>query len=430
MAEAPERLLLTTSLWGLAAAVVLAVLGVAFDPARTGLDLWHAHGIVVLFAFLWPMAVFVQLHFLRTLLGRTPAPARIRVLAALMSAGAAVAGAAAVAGTGTVLDWGYRAGLLLLLAAAGMLTGTMLRLLPRRSHSVVDVQRDPLTKGDDACFTQLRFAHFMLPLGVLGLVLAGPWWTPAPTAFLGAAGVAGFHLLLAGYVLLSLYGIAHLAVPRLSGIPAIAAGAIKGELHTTLLGLVGLVAGFLTAPYAPGVGRGLVGGLGFFVFVGAFTFMGVLGANIMKNKSRTQRVTPEFVYVPWTFAGIFWLLSGVLMGMLLPAAQAAGTRLPFAYSALRFLHIHSALDGGAMILLLGFLTRLLPREAGVAPPSFQALKLPFYGLNAALVLLAAGELAGDLHGWLFWLGSLLTGLALAAWFFVLAGHVKGRRHAA
>ena len=39
-------------------------------------------------------------------------------------------------------------------------------------------------------------------------------------------------------------------------------------------------------------------------FLGTFTFMGVLGANIMKNKSQTQRVTPQFAYIPWTFAGV------------------------------------------------------------------------------------------------------------------------------
>ncbi|MGB1697165.1 MAG: hypothetical protein ACPHK8_02055, partial [Thermoplasmatota archaeon] len=82
--------------------------------------------------------------------------------------------------------------------------------------------------------------------------------------------VAGIHELLIGFGLVSMYSLGHLWVPRLSGIPAIAAGAIKGELHTTMLGIAGVTLGFLT------------GHIGFFlafapfVFIGFFTYMGVL----------------------------------------------------------------------------------------------------------------------------------------------------------
>ncbi|MHB8632336.1 MAG: hypothetical protein ACYDBQ_00015 [Thermoplasmatota archaeon] len=404
-----ERGLLTGSLAGLAVACLLATAGLWWGGGLT-----EAHALVVLFGFLIPFGVWLQLHMVRRIAGLTLPAGAVRRTLILGGAGTVVVAASALT-SGALVAWGYRAGMGLLLVAAGMHTGAMLRMLPKKS--IVDVARDPLTKGDDACMKLLRFSHFFLALSLLGLLVAGPWWQQGwHPAFSEALFLASLHLLLVGYGLLSLYGVSHLVVPRLSGVPAIAAGAIKGELHTTLLGIVGLVAGLLWEPWNPGVGRALMVGLGFFVFVGAFTFMGVLGANIMKNKSATQRVTREFAYVPWTFAGVFWLLSGVLAGLLLPAAKA---KIPTYEANLTFLHAHTLLMGGFTLIALGFLTRLWPSMRGREAPLFSRMRWPFYGLNAGLALLLWGDFEGGVAGLPMRAGALVTLVALAGWFFIL-----------
>ncbi len=231
---------------------------------------------------------------------------------------------------------------------------------------------EPLAKGDGACFKQIVFAHRFLALGGLftvatfGLATADSLWHPR---FL----LASLHILLIGHVLLSTYAVTHLWIPRFSGVPATAAGAIKGELHTTLLGLSGLVLGFLLQS------RGLIAGLGFFVFVGFFTYMGVLGANMMKNKSKTQRVTPEFIYIPFVFTAIFWLICAVLMGLFLNAVpNELAPRLP----ALQHAHWNAALVGGVLQMFMGLATRMVE-----APLRFQgALRLSFFAFNGGVAL--------------------------------------------
>lgn len=396
------RPLATVALAGLALAAVVAVVG----PLLGGPD-WpwaNAHGTLALYGFFLPAFAAFTAQALGSILGRPVDGRKARVAASLW-----IAGAVALAFVQMVLPGTLQAvGAVVLVGAAGMTTGLMLKALPKRRESVVDVARDPLTKGDDACATQLRFAQFFLAPGVvlslLPVAVAGLW--PAVGFRL-----AGIHLL-AAHVLVSSYGLAHLWVPRLSGVPAIAAGAIKGELHSTLLAVVLLTFGFLFDV------RGLLIAGGAFAFLGAFTFMGVIGANIMRNKSKTQRVTPEFTYIPWAFTAVFWLLSGVLLGIFLnvvPAAYAGSA------AALRFTHVHIALLGGAGQLLLALAWRILPAARGATPPPFRGLaKLGFYAFNAGLVALLAGRFQADAG--LLASGAALVVLGLAASFFILARH--------
>ncbi|MCA1819096.1 MAG: hypothetical protein LC620_03435 [Halobacteriales archaeon] len=400
-----------TALAGLAVAIAFAAVGLTTLPGH-----WFAaHGLVVLFAFLLPALESLNLHALDKLLGRPVEARKQRVASTLLLAGsAALAVGAWVGGPALLAHILLLLGSLAVTAAAGMLTGAVLRVAPRRGESVVDLARDPLTKGDDACATQVRFAHFFLPLGVLGTALTGPAWGWG--AWSGPVHLAGTHLLLVGYALVSVYALSHFWVPRLSGVPAIAAGAIKGELHSTLLGIVLLVAGFLLR-LAPGLhalstGLLIVGGVA--AFVGTFTFMGVLGANIMRNKSPTQRVTPEFTYIPWTFAGVFWLIAGVLLGIFLNAVPAL---LAPQAGALRFTHVHAILLGGAAQLFLGYLLRILPRDAGRPPPPFRSGRWGFYSWNLGTALLLGGSLAAA-PSWMA-AGTLLVGVGLAAWFKTL-----------
>jgi hypothetical protein len=406
----------TASLAGLALAVVAAVLDVV--PRFGIFALIQAHEALALFAFLVPAIAALAVHSIEAILDRPVAARRIQRLALMWSIGGLVLGLSAACGTGMACKAGLGLGPFLLLGSAGMTTGTLLSLLPKRKESVVDVARDPLTKGDDASVAHLRFAQFFLPLGVLLTAAFGPWWAWEPT-WADRTYLAGVHLL-GVHVLVSCYGLAHLWVPRLSGVPAIAAGAIKGELHSTLLGLLFLLFGF-------GFGiRGLIIAGGAFAFLGAFTFMGVIGANIMRNKSKTQRVTAEFSYIPWAFTAVFWLISGVLLGIFLnviPDVYASNV------AALRFTHVHIALLGGAAQVLLALAWRIVPASRGVGPPPFSTGRWGFWGLNLGLALLIVGRFREDFLPVTYLAGVVLVTLGLAASFMTLArhGHVPRAR---
>lgn len=408
------RSLLAASLASLAAALAL---GIVAPHAPGGLDageLAQAHLALAVFGTLLPALAAGHAHGLAVLHGR-PADGRRARLAAWLWAG----GAVLLALTRVLIEAPARRPLLgvaalALLAAAVLTMLLLLRALPRRRESVVDVAKDPLTKGDDAALTQARFAQFFLVPAVAVAALAGPWWDWAgpwaPRTWL-----AGLHLLLAGHALVSCYSITHLWVPRLSRVPAIAAGAIKGELHSSLLGLLLLAAGFLAAS------KGLLIAGGACLFLGAFTWMGVLGANIMRNKSRTQRVTPEFTYIPWVFTGVFWLVCGVLLGIFLNAVPDS-----FAHksAALRFTHAHAILLGGFVQVGLGLAMRLVPMARGAPPLPFHEGKYGFYALNLGLALLLAGALGPGLDGRLALWGGALAFLGVAVAFLSLARHGK------
>ncbi len=407
---APARTLILLALGNLLAGILMAVAGTL---GIGGLAWFGAHEALLLFGFLLPAFLAVIVYYVAELGPRVPDGVKVVRIGWILAAGAWLLAVARLAGAadGSAL---LLPGWLALVAAGGMQTGVMLKALPSRGESVVDVDRDPLTKGDDACFTQLRFAHFFLPLGLLGLALGhAPWLA---TSAMGAGiRLAGGHALLAGFGLFATYGVSHLVVPRYSGVPAIAAGAIKGELHSGLLGLVGLMAGFLVGANTP-VGRGLVVGLGPFLFISFFTFMGVLGANIMRNKSKTQRVTREFVYVPWTFTGVFWLICGVLLGIFLGFAPQA---LPDFVPELRFVHVHIALLGGMAQLLLGFALRWLPAWTNQQPPLFQASRGAFFLFNGGFTALLIGRLAGSVDAVLW------GGVATAAGVVLLLASLRG-----
>ncbi len=414
------RPLLAGSLWGLAAGTTLAVVGMAAASLHHPLPRWSgAHSWILIGGFLMPALAFLQFRLLERYLGLSMHPDDARMLAGLYGTGAALIALGQLLPTALppILPFAV-AGFsgFLLLAGTGMAQLLMMRrLLPHAS--VVDLAKDPMSKGDDACLLQLRLAHMFLPIGLLFLAVSyGPGLTDwgfgtdqlnaGVQVFLTGLRLAGLHLVLAGYGLLATYGLSHIVVPRLSGVPAIAAGAIKGELHSSLLGFVLLAAGFLSRGTPASTGLLIAGGV--FVFFGAFVFMGVLGANIMKNKSKTQRVTPEFAYVPWTFAGVFWIVAGVLLGIFLNAVPALfADRLP----ALRFAHIHGILFGGFGLLFMGYATRALPQD----PVPFSRTKWAFYATNLGLLVMIVGNIQQGIDSTASRAG-LLCALGVAAWF--------------
>lgn len=388
-----------------AAALALAL---AATFARGGWAGWgwgRAHAdLAVLGALVPAYLAFLQHAWARFFPGEPPGRRLERAIAFLVAGAAGLAAAHLLRPEWDTRVLGVVAGLVV--AAGGVLAvPAVLPRLPARGATLVRAE-EPLTKGDDACAKQLRFSMFFLPLG-LALLAAAEWPTGAWQARLRGAGV---HVLLAGHALLAVYATSHLWVPRFSGVPAIAAGAIKGELHSTLGGVTFLLAGFLTRGVWGGSTGLLVAGGGF-LFLGVFTFMGVLGANIMKNKSRTQRVTPEFSYIPWMFAGVFWLLSGILLGLFLNAVPEPLEHLA---PSLRLVHLHAALFGGAAQVLVALLVRALPMEAGAGPPPFGRSRLAFLGWNAGLAAMVVGALGAGTGGAAFAAGSVVAALSAVA----------------
>ncbi len=383
-----------TSLISLAIGLLLLVGGL------TGLNpdwAWYsAHGIVLMLGTV--MAGLAGLHaYTLPALARTSFPERPVAIAAKLWLAGTLAIAFAVL---LPMEWTRFVGWLgtaVFAAGATIWSIQVMKHAPKKG--LVDMETDKLTKGDDACLKHVHFAHRFLPIGAIlllpALIVGGLWGDRIYDA--------AIHIIVVGYGLLSIYGLSHLWVPRLSGIPAIAAGAIKGELHTSLLGIVGITAGFIIGVDTP-VGQGFLVGLGPMVFLGFFVWMGVLGANIMKNKSPTNSVRPEFVYIPWTFSAVFWLVAAVLMGIFLNVLPDSMQEI---YGSLRFTHLHVGLLGGAVQLLLGLMTRLIPMHGGRPPPRFgSAMKGSFYLLNLGLSFAAFGRFGGVDDPW------LLIGLAV------------------
>lgn len=396
--------LITAASVGFVAGILLLVGGFV-DGA---LQWFPAHGAVMLVGTLLPALAALHVVSLDRLAGVSlPSPV-VRHATAGLLVGALLLGVGHLLQPSGLFAGLAFAGLVVAALAMTRLALVVLSAVPRHATD----PETPITKGDDASWKHVRFAHIFLLLGLLLLLIA---YAPGAVTVSWLAGVraAGIHVLLVGYGLLSVYGLGHLWVPRLSGVPAIAVGAIKGELHSTLLGLVGLIIGFLT-----GI-QGFLVGLGPFVFLGFFTYMGVLGANIMRNKSKTQRVTPEFVYVPWVFSAVFWLISGVLMGIFLNVVPDALAHLQ---GSLRWLHVHVALLGGVLQLLLGLATRI----ASDPPPHFQgAMKGAFYGFNGGLVVAGAGHLAAGPQSPAVLVGAAMVLLSLLLFVQAMGGFFRG-----
>ncbi len=368
---------------------------------------WRAHSELALWGLLLPLLWGLQHHAAWRFLGRGVDASTQRSQAAIAGTGAVLVTVGTLLQPSGLFAVAAMVGAVAITVAAILQTKHLLPVLPKRKESVVDVAQDPLTKGDDACFAQLRFSLFLLPVGMLlwlatwwpGIANGAVWWPRLHAA--------GLHMVLAGHGLFTVYALAHLWVPRFSGVPAIAAGAIKGELHSGLLGVTGITLAFLLpAPWS----RGVLVGLGPFLFLSFFTFMGVIGANIMRNKSQTHRVTPVFAYVPWTFTAVWWLVAAVLLGLFLAIVPDA---LIEWMPRLRLVHIHMALLGGVIQMAIALMLRALPEAAGAAPPPFSRHKAAFLLFNGGFSVLLLAWLAGLEVAWqLGGSAAMAVGLAL------------------
>jgi hypothetical protein len=353
------RGLLVLGLDLLGAALLLSLLAAVAAGLGGGTWGWSsAQAHFIRFSFLLPVLLALHVAIAGPYFARAPSSSRIGLaVAAYIAGGIVVAAAQLVAGALArgLLILGY----LVVTAGAVLQTIAIMPCLPK--ESLVRAE-DPITKGDDACFKHITFAHRFLPLAMLLTTFAVVAQVTAGSAWAMRGVLAASHMLLIGYALLTLYGTTQLLVPRLAQRPPVAAGAIKGQLHSSLPGILLIPIGLLLG-YEDGWGRGLLLAGGSFLFIGAFTYMGVLGANIMRNKSRTQRITPEYSHLPWVFSGVLWILCGLLMGWFLPAASA---QIPAYLAAARHAHVMLLFVGGVAQMLIGLAPRILesdPRKA-------------------------------------------------------------------
>lgn len=398
-----SRPLLRAAQWGFGGTLVAAVVAVAAGDSVWQAPAWQAHGLLAAWGFLVPAFLWLVDEGVNNTTGRHVRGREMATAAFLLAAGAWIMAASAMLllGNGRPVALGV-GGIMVVAGVVVQASG----LLPQ-ARAGASRAADPLTKGDDASLQAIRLGHFFMAAGATASLAAAALRDVPGVNLVWAP--AAMHVAFAGGVLLTVYGVGHLWIPRFTQVPAIAAGAIKGEIHSTMLAVV-----FLSAGMALDVSALTLAGGGL-LFVGSFTFMGVLGANVMKQKARLQRITREFVYVPWTFAGIFWLLSGVLLGMLSatrPAALAEQTE------ALRFTHIHVALYGGFALLALGWTYPILARAAKRENPTYGRTKAAFWLLNSALAVLIVGAFQG-FTGWGWLSGAALAFLGAAAWFISL-----------
>ncbi len=381
----PHRPLIVGAAWSLLAAAALSILGI-LDPIS--FQWWRAHGHLAIWGALLPGLWGVTWHALARLGPRAPDAGGAKRVAVLMFAGAGLMAIGTLIQPSGVLALVAYAGVLATVAATVLATIQVMKVVPKRSETTVDMERDPLTKGDDACWSQVRFAHFLLVPGTIIWALS---WLPALSPVMAhRLSASGLHVVLGGHALFLVYATTHLWVPRLSGVPAIAAGAIKGELHSGLLGVLGIAVAHAIPD--EGIRRGLLVAFGPFLFLSFFTYMGVIGANIMRNKSQTHRVTPEFSYIPWTFSAVFWMVSGVLLGLFMsftPDALASYT------PALRATHVHIMVLGGMVQAGIGLAMRLLARDGGTRPPPFHRHRLAFLVFNGGMAWLVVGFFTGS-----------------------------------
>lgn len=384
------RSLLITAMVSFILGILLLLGGFLCLDESCGQFAWfRVHGLVLMLGTVLPALAALHAWTLDKLAGAPMPEAKSALAAKLWLVGVVVITLGMTIGPSVMLQVFGLVGFAIVTAGATFWSIQVMKHAPKKG--LTDFARDPLTKGDDACLKHVHFAHRFLPIGMILLLAAAIAAEMSGAAFVQGLRLASIHIIVVGYGMLSMYGISHFWIPRLSGIPAIAAGAIKGELHTSLLGIVGITAGFLVGVNT-GVGRGLLVGLGPMVFLGFFVWMGVLGANIMKNKSPTNSVRPEFVYIPWVFSSVFWAVTAVLMGLFLNGLPESMSHL---FPALRFTHLHVGLLGGAIQLLLGLGTRQIPLAVGQKPPRFgSSMKGSFYLFNIGLAMAIYGRFDG------------------------------------
>ena len=246
-------------------------------------------------------------------------------------------------------------------------------------------------------------AHFLVGLAFL---LVGALVGAAPSSVPGLAGLAHVHLLLVGWVCVTILGAMTQFVPVWSGV------ALHGRrLATAQLWLLATgVAGF--------AGALLAGALAWLAVPGTLMLAGLLvfAYNLARTlgSARPWDVTERHFAIALCF---FALLAP--LGLLLAAGYAVSLPLPVARPALVATHATLAVFGAVLTTVLGALYQLATMFTqsdlhGVDRPLRAVEEV---GYPAGVVALAAGRLLGDAT--LARVGGLLLAAGLAAFAVVL-----------
>ncbi|MDP0501528.1 MAG: hypothetical protein Q7P63_15650 [Verrucomicrobiota bacterium JB022] len=221
----------------------------------------------------------------------------------------------------------------------------------------------------------------------VGLVAFGESWRavggfePAHSAFL-----AGVHALLLGGLLSVYLGAAHQLYPVISERRA-AAGGLLAWTHAVLhlSGTAMMVVAFWGTQHRLLVLGGSLVALGLLVF----------GGVALWALERRRAWTPESLGL---YAGLWWLLLALGLGLWMASFRAGWVGLPVALAELRGLHLRAAFAGFFLQVLLGLSHRLVPMFIVSRQTGRRAALFALLLLNAGLACDALGLLA-ELPGW-------------------------------
>ncbi|KAF0093235.1 MAG: hypothetical protein E1N59_3010 [Puniceicoccaceae bacterium 5H] len=245
------------------------------------------------------------------------------------------------------------------------------------------------------------FAFFVLAtlFTAVGLVAFGQSWqatgsfAPAHPAFL-----AGVHALLLGGLLSVYLGAAHQLCPVISE-RRIQGGGVIAMVHAALhlAGTALMVAGFwLARDHLLVIGGSLV--------TAGLLLFALLALSALERRRSWE---PESVGL---YAGLWWLLAAVALGLWMASFRAGWASLPVGLEQVRGLHLRVAFGGFFLQVLLGLSHRLVPMFLVSRRTGKTAAGLALLCLNLGLLLDTVG-LLGELPR-LVTAGDTLLGLAI------------------
>jgi hypothetical protein len=257
--------------------------------------------------------------------------------------------------------------------------------------------------------TAVPLAHFLVGLAFLlaglGVVVTGP---------VGRGGTLGtVHLLLAGWVCVTIAGAMTQFVPVWSGAGLYSRRLAVRQLWLVTGGLAGLAGAFLTGRTALAPAAGVVAALGFWTF--------------LYNVGRTLAQVDEFDATERHFAvALGWFLAVTALGPLLAVDLAVGV-LPVAgldHAGVLGAHATLAVFGAVLTTVVGALyqlsTTFTQTQLGPVERRFQRLETVAYPVGVGA--LAAGRLAS--HAWLARVGGVVVAASLAGLGCVLANRLR------
>ncbi|SFR85130.1 hypothetical protein SAMN05216559_0037 [Halomicrobium zhouii] len=257
--------------------------------------------------------------------------------------------------------------------------------------------------------TVVPLGHFLVGLAFL---LAGVVTVAAEPGDRGGT-LGTVHLLLAGWVCVTIMGAMTQFVPVWSNVGLYSRRLAVWQLGLVTLGLAGLASAFLTGRYGLAPIAGLVAALGFWTFV--------------YNLGRTLRGVEEFDVTERHFAvALAWFLAVTTLGPLLALDLTLGL-FPVAgvdHAGLLGAHATLAVFGAVLTTVVGALyqlaTMFTQTELGPVERRFQRAETVAYPVGVAA--LALGRLLA--HGWLARAGGLVVAVSLVGVGLVLANRLR------